>query len=40
MDQPLKFSFIPIEGGTYCPEFLEEVLDDLLETTQRWLPFT
>ena len=26
MDQPLKFGFIPIEGGAYYPEFLEEVL--------------
>lgn len=26
MDQPLKFGFIPIEGGSYYPEFLEEVL--------------
>ena len=26
MDQPLKFGFIPIEGGEYYPEFLEEVL--------------
>ena len=26
MDQPVKFGFIPIEGGAYYPEFLEEVL--------------
>jgi alkanesulfonate monooxygenase SsuD/methylene tetrahydromethanopterin reductase-like flavin-dependent oxidoreductase (luciferase family) len=26
MDQPLKFGFIPIEGGAYYPEFLKEVL--------------
>lgn len=26
MDQPLRFGFIPIEGGSYYPEFLEEVL--------------
>lgn len=26
MDQPLKFGFIPIEGGSYDPELLEEVL--------------
>jgi hypothetical protein len=26
MDQSLKFGFIPIEGGSYYPQFLEEVL--------------
>ena len=23
MDQPLKFGFIPIEGGAYYPEYLD-----------------
>jgi hypothetical protein len=26
MDQSLKFGFIPIEGGAYFLEFLDEVL--------------
>jgi hypothetical protein len=30
MDQPLKFGFIPVEGSAYYPEFIEEVLSQLL----------
>lgn len=31
MDQPLKFGFVPIQDGACYPEFLAEVLDDMLE---------
>jgi probable F420-dependent oxidoreductase len=38
MDQPVKFGFIPIEGGAYFPEFLEEVqLGEALGFDSVWL---
>lgn len=38
MDQSLKFGFIPIEGGAYYPEFLEEVqLGERLGFDSVWL---
>jgi hypothetical protein len=37
MDQPLKSGFIPIQGGAYHPEFLAEVLDDMVEISKQWL---